>query len=189
MVRIDKVVTKGGDTAETSLGDGSRVSKTDPRIEAMGAVDETNAAIGVLRLYTRGRTVEDTMMERIQNDLFDIGADLSAPAASLNRLRISDIAVARLETEVIAMNTTLPALKSFILPGGTEAGAFAHLARVAARRAERAAAAVGDVNPIVLRYLNRLSDHLFVLARTLNDDGTKDVLWSPGASWHRRPRS
>lgn len=182
MVRIDRVVTKGGDNGETSLGDGSRVSKTDPRIEAMGAVDEVNACIGVLRIYTRTRTTEDAMLARLQNDLFDVGADLCVPGTSGDRLRVTDAAVTRLETEVDQMNTALPALKSFILPGGTDAASFAHLARVAARRAERTVLAVNDVNPVVQRYLNRLSDHLFVLARALNENAAEDVLWVPGAN-------
>ena len=182
MVRIDRVVTKGGDKGETSLGDGSRVSKADPRIEAMGAVDEANASIGVLRIHTRIRAVEDAMLSRIQNDLFDVGADLCVPGTAQDRLRVTDAAVARLETEVEQMNTGLPALTSFILPGGSEAAAFAHIARVAARRAERTVVAVDGVNPIVQRYLNRLSDHLFVLARVFNENAATDVLWVPGAN-------
>src|SRR3984885_3847130 len=179
MVRIDRVVTRGGDKGKTSLGDGSRVSKADPRIEAIGAVDEANASIGVLRIHTRTRPSEDTMLARIQNDLFDVGADLCVPGTGDDRLRITDAAVTRLEAEVAQMNVTLPPLKSFILPGGTEAAAYAHIARVAARRAERVAVSVGDVNPVVLQYLNRLSDHLFVLARVLNENAATDVLWVP----------
>lgn len=182
MVRIDRVVTRGGDGGETSLGDGSRVAKTDPRIEAMGAIDEANASIGVLRTHTRTRPHEDAMLARIQNDLFDVGADLCVPGPEGDRLRLTDAVVLRLESEVEAMNETLPALKSFILPGGTDAAAFAHVSRVTARRAERAVAAVGDVNPVVRRYLNRLSDHLFVLARVLNENAATDVLWVPGAN-------
>lgn len=182
MVRINRVVTKGGDKGETSLGDGSRVSKASPRIEALGAVDEANASIGVLRIHTRPRTAEDAMLARIQNDLFDVGADLCVPGAGEDRLRVTDAAVARLEAEVDGMNASLPALTSFILPGGTDAAAFAHMARVAARRAERAVVAVGNVNPTVQRYLNRLSDHLFVLARVLNENAATDVLWVPGAN-------
>lgn len=182
MVRIDRVVTKGGDKGETSLGDGTRVSKADPRIEAMGAVDEANASIGVLRIHTRNRPAEDAMLGRVQNDLFDVGADLCVPGTGTDRLRVTDAAVARLEAEVAAMNTTLPPLTSFILPGGTDTAAFAHVARVTARRAERAVVAVDDVNPIVQRYLNRLSDHLFVLSRLLNENAAADVLWVPGAN-------
>src|SRR5882757_2382583 len=165
MVRIDRVVTKGGDSGETSLGDGTRVSKADPRIEALGAVDEANAAIGVLRIHTRNRAAEDAMLGRVQNDLFDIGADLCVPGTGADRLRVTDAAVARLQSEVETMNMALPPLKSFILPGGTDAAAYAHVARVAARRAERTAVVLDNANPLVQRYLNRLSDHLFVLAR------------------------
>ncbi|WP_158928590.1 cob(I)yrinic acid a,c-diamide adenosyltransferase [Acidisphaera sp. S103] len=182
MVRIDRVVTKGGDKGETSLGDGTRISKADPRIEAMGAVDEANATIGVLRIHTRSRAIEDTMLARVQNDLFDVGADLCVPGLDEDRLRVTDAAVTRLEAEVEQMNVTLPALKSFILPGGTDAAAFAHMARVAVRRAERTVVAVTGVNPTVQRYLNRLSDHLFVLARVLNENAATDVLWVPGAN-------
>ena len=182
MVRIDRVVTKGGDKGQTSLGDGTRVSKADPRIEAMGAVDEANASIGVLRTHTRSRPIEDAMLARIQNDLFDVGADLCVPATVPDRLRVTDPAVDRLEAEVDQMNEALPPLTSFILPGGTDAAAFAHMARVAARRAERTVVAVDDTNPTVQRYLNRLSDHLFVLARVLNENAATDVLWVPGAN-------
>jgi cob(I)alamin adenosyltransferase len=182
MVRIDRVVTKGGDKGQTSLGDGTRVSKADPRIEAMGAVDEANASIGVLRTHTRSHPTADAMLARIQNDLFDVGADLCVPATVMDRLRVTDPAVDRLEAEVDQMNAALPPLTSFILPGGTDAAAFTHMARVAARRAERTVVAVDDVNPVVQRYLNRLSDHLFVLARVLNENAATDVLWVPGAN-------
>jgi cob(I)alamin adenosyltransferase len=182
MVRIDRVVTKGGDKGQTSLGDGTRVSKADPRIEAMGAVDEANASIGVLRTHTRSHPIEDEMLARIQNDLFDVGADLCVPGTSPDRLRVTDPAVDRLEAEVEQMNAALPPLTSFILPGGTDAAASAHMARVAARRAERTVVAVEDINPVVQRYLNRLSDHLFVLARVLNEKAATDVLWVPGAN-------
>jgi cob(I)alamin adenosyltransferase len=182
MVRIDRVVTRGGDGGETSLGDGSRVSKGDARIEAIGAVDEANAAIGVLRIHTRTRPLEDAMLARVQNDLFDVGADLCVPGTSGDRLRLTDAAVVRLEAEVAAMNQGLPKLTSFILPGGTEAASFGHMARVAARRAERTVVALAEVNPVVQRYLNRLSDHLFVVARVLNENAAADVLWVPGAN-------
>jgi cob(I)alamin adenosyltransferase len=181
MVLIDHVVTRGGDNGDTSLGDGTRVRKTDPRIEALGAVDEANASIGVLRLHTRDRA-EDAMLGRVQNDLFDVGADLCVPGTGGERLRVTGAAVTRLEREVEVMNDKLPPLSSFILPGGSDAAAFAHVARVTARRAERAVVAVSDVNPVVQRYLNRLSDHLFVLARVLNENAAADVLWVPGAN-------
>ena len=182
MVRIDRVVTRGGDGGETSLGDGVRVRKDSRRIEAIGSVDEANAAIGVLRLHTRGLPAPDAMLARIQNDLFDLGADLCVPGEGGDRLRLTDVPVSRLEQEVETMNATLPPLTSFILPGGGAGAAHAHLARTIVRRAERAVIGVEGVNPAVCRYLNRLSDHLFVLARVLNDDGRADVLWVPGGS-------
>jgi cob(I)alamin adenosyltransferase len=182
MVRIDRVVTKGGDTGETSLGDGSRVSKGDPLIEALGAVDEANASLGVLRLHTQDRVTEDAMLACIQNDLFDLGADLSVPGTDAHRLRVTEAAVQRLQAEVEQMNAVLPPLKSFILPGGTTAAAHAHMARVAVRRAERSIVRLDNLNPIIQRYLNRLSDHLFVLARVLNRNAAADVLWVPGAN-------
>ena len=182
MVRIDRVVTRGGDRGETSLGDGSRVRKDSTRIDAIGAVDETNAAIGLLRLHTRDRPDTDAMLARIQNDLFDCGADLCVPGEAGDRLRLTDTPVARLEAEVEAMNEALPTLTSFVLPGGTQGAAHAHLARVTARRAERAVVAMEDANPALLRYLNRLSDHMFVLSRVLNANGAGDVLWVPGAN-------
>lgn len=181
MVRIDRVTTKGGDKGETSLGDGSRVAKTDLRIEAIGAVDELNAAIGIVRLHTATHPQADAMLARIQNDLFDVGADLCVPGSGADRLRLSEAATARLDHEIEDMNQALPPLSSFVLPGGTPAAAYAHLARTTARRAERAVLHVNDANHEVRRFLNRLSDHLFVLARVLNDNARLDVLWVPGA--------
>jgi cob(I)alamin adenosyltransferase len=184
MVRIDTVVTRGGDGGETSLGDGARVRKDAPRIVAIGAVDEANAAIGLLRLHTAGMPA-DAMLARIQNDLFDLGADLCVPGEAGARLRLTETPVLRLDAEAAAMNAALPKLTSFILPGGTPGAAYAHLARTTARRAERTVVALTaeePVNPFVLRYLNRLSDHLFILARVLNNGGTADVLWQPGAN-------
>ncbi|MGE0223350.1 MAG: cob(I)yrinic acid a,c-diamide adenosyltransferase [Acetobacteraceae bacterium] len=182
MVRIDRVVTRGGDKGETSLGDGSRLRKDDVRIEAIGCVDEANATVGVLRLHTGGEEEADAMLARIQNDLFDVGADLCVPGEAGDRLRLTEAPIQRLEAEVAAMNERLPPLTSFVLPGGSGGSAYAHMARVAVRRAERAIVAVDGANPAVLRYLNRLSDHLFVLARMLNGNGTGDVLWVPGAN-------
>jgi cob(I)alamin adenosyltransferase len=182
MIRIDRVTTRGGDTGETSLGDGERVRKDSPRIEAIGAVDEANAAIGVLRLMTRDMLEHDAMLARIQNDLFDVGADLCVPGLGGDRLRLSAAQVARLETEVAMMNAALPPLTSFVLPGGSAGAAYAHVARVAVRRAERTVARLDAFNPAVLHYLNRLSDHLFVLARVMNDNGARDVPWVPGLS-------
>jgi cob(I)alamin adenosyltransferase len=180
VVRIDRVVTKGGDTGQTSLGDGSRVSKGDPRIEAIGAFDEVNATIGVLRTHTRGLRDADAMLARIQNDLFDAGADLCVPFSVAGRLRLTERAVVRLEAEIRAINDGLSPLTSFILPGGSDAAAHAHMVRVTVRRAERALMHVGDLNPVLPVYINRLSDHAFVLARLLNDGGAADVLWVPG---------
>lgn len=183
MIRIDRVVTRGGDGGETSLGDGSRVPKDALRVEAYGTVDEANATIGLLRLHTVGDAEADAMLARIQNDLFDVGADLCVPGAAGERLRVTDVPSMRLEAEVAAMNTVLPALTSFILPGGTPAAAHAHLARTVVRRAERLVVRLShdeEVNPAVIRLLNRLSDHLFVLGRRLNPGG--DVQWVPGAN-------
>ena len=183
MVRIDRVTTRGGDHGETSLGDGSRLRKDAPRVEAFGTVDEANAAIGLLRLHSMGEA--DAMLARIQNDLFDVGADLCVPGETGDRLRLTSAPVLRLEAETAAMNVELPSLASFVLPGGTPAAAYTHLARTVTRRAERLVVALAGteaVNPEVIRYLNRLSDHLFVLGRWLNDKGTRDVLWAPGAN-------
>ncbi len=185
MVRIDRVVTRGGDKGETSLGDGKRVPKHAPRVEAFGCVDEANAAIGALRVLARGDAEADAMLARIQNDLFDVGADLCVPGEAGARMRLTDAPVVRLEQEVVAMNAAITPLTSFILPGGTAAAAQAHVARTVVRRAERQAvalAAAEPVNPAVVRFLNRLSDHLFVLSRRLNDNGAADVLWVPGAN-------
>ncbi len=185
MVRIDRVVTRGGDGGMTSLGDGSRLRKDAPSVEAIGAVDEANAAIGWLRAVVSGTAVTgetDAMLARIQNDLFDVGADLCVPGDGGDRLRLTDVPLLRLEAEIEAMNADLPALTSFILPGGSEAAARAHMARVIVRRAERCLVAVDGLNPLLQRYLNRLSDHLFVMSRVLNDNGAADVLWQPGAN-------
>ena len=185
MVKLDIITTRGGDAGETSLGDGARVRKDALRVEAYGTVDEANAAIGVLRLHTGEDAVADAMLARIQNDLFDIGADLCVPGEAGARLRVADTQSARLEAELAEMNGQMPALKSFVLPGGTAGAAAAHVARTETRRAERlvvALAAEEEVNPAVIRYLNRLSDHLFVLARRLNGNGAGDVLWVPGAT-------
>jgi len=185
MVRIDQVVTRGGDGGETSLGDGARVAKDSVRVEAYGSVDEANAAIGVLRLHLGQDTRADAMLARIQNDLFDIGADLCVPGAAGDRLRLTDAPCLRLDAEVAEMNAAIPPLTSFVLPGGTAGATHAHLARVTVRRAERRVVTLGHtetINPAVVRYLNRLSDHLFVLGRRLNGNGAGDVLWVPGAN-------
>jgi cob(I)alamin adenosyltransferase len=186
MVRLTKIYTKGGDRGQTSLGDGRRVAKHDLRVAAYGTVDEANATIGLARLHTEAAA--DAMLARVQNDLFDLGADLCRPGADpddARALRIQARQVSRLEDEIDAMNLALRPLDSFVLPGGRPAAAFLHQARTVVRRAERLTtelAAGAPVNPEAVRYLNRLSDHLFVLARHLNDEGAADVLWVPGAN-------
>lgn len=186
MVKLDRIYTRGGDRGETSLGDGTRVPKTAPLVRAYGAVDEANAAIGLVRLHTRGE--DDRVLARIQNDLFDVGSDLCVPVGTeRSALRVIDAQVTWLEAQIDRMNDDLTPLTSFVLPGGTPASAAMHLARTITRRAERetieAAGPDGaGVNPVVIRYLNRLSDLLFVQGRFLNDRGRADVLWVPGAS-------
>jgi cob(I)alamin adenosyltransferase len=198
MVKLTRIYTRGGDKGRTSLGDGSRVAKHDPRVEAYGTVDEANAALGLARLHTEGEA--EAMLARIQNDLFDLGADLCRPedatsdskGAEKNAntkkaapLRIIEAQVARLEREIDRMNAALQPLGSFVLPGGSAAAAHLHLARTVARRAERLMTALSEkcaVNPIAIKYINRLSDHLFVLARYLNERGKADILWRPGAN-------
>ena len=185
MVKIDIVTTRGGDQGETSLGDGTRLRKDMPRIDALGAVEEANAALGLLRQHTRADAVAEAMLARIQHDLFDLGADLAVPGEAGDRLRLATGQVTRLEAEIATMNAALPPLTSFILPGGTAGAAAAHMARTITRRAERAVVALAGteaINPAIIRYLNRLSDHLFVLARRLNGQGAGDVLWQPGAT-------
>lgn len=180
MVKLDKIYTRGGDKGETSLTDGSRVKKYSARIEAFGTVDECNATIGIARLYTCGS--DDQMLERIQNDLFDLGADVSTPKAE-NALRINQNQIDRLEQEIDSMNENIDPLTSFVLPGGSPASAYLHLARTTARRSERLLVKVAeqeDISPLAIKYLNRLSDHLFVLSRATNDGGKDDVLWTPG---------
>jgi cob(I)alamin adenosyltransferase len=183
VVKLTRIYTRGGDKGRTSLGGGTRVAKHDPRVEAYGNVDEANAAIGLARLHTKGDA--DAMLARIQNDLFDLGADLCRPDDGKAALRVLDSQVERLEREIDAMNAALQPLESFVLPGGTPAAASLHLARTIVRRAERAMTALaetGPVNPTAIKYINRLSDHFFVLSRYLNDKGRKDVLWRPGAN-------
>jgi cob(I)alamin adenosyltransferase len=185
MVKLDVITTRGGDGGETSLGDGRRVRKDALRVEAYGTVDEANAALGLVRLHCAQDAEADAMLGRIQNELFDVGADLCVPGEAGARLRVADTQSARLEAEVAAMNAALPPLRSFVLPGGSAAAAYAHLARTVVRRAERLAVALAaeeEVNPAVIRYLNRLSDHLFVLSRRLNAAAGGDVLWVPGAT-------
>ncbi|MGO8918722.1 MAG: cob(I)yrinic acid a,c-diamide adenosyltransferase [Stellaceae bacterium] len=185
MVRLTRIYTKGGDGGETSLGDGSRVAKADLRVAAYGTVDEANATIGLARLHAEGEV--DAALARIQNDLFDLGADLCTPDSGTRgkeALRILASQVERLEHEIDALNAELKPLDSFVLPGGTACAAHLHLARTVVRRAERLVAELAQretLNPEALKYLNRLSDHLFVLSRHVNDKGARDVLWQPGA--------
>lgn len=189
MVVLNKIYTRTGDGGDTALGDGARVPKHDLRVDAYGAVDETNAVIGLARLHASGEA--DAALARIQNDLFDLGADLSVPdmagdaAAPYPRLRMAPAQVERLETEIDAMNARLSPLRSFILPGGSALAAHLHQCRTVSRRAERRATALAvaaEVNPAALKYLNRLSDWFFVAARAANGDGADDVLWVPGAN-------
>jgi cob(I)alamin adenosyltransferase len=186
MVRLTRIYTRGGDGGETSLGDGRRTAKSDLRVAAFGTVDEANAAIGLARLHTSGEA--DAMLGRIQNELFDLGADLATPEdgrKAEGALRIMPEQTARLEREIDAMNERLKPLDSFVLPGGSPASAHLHLARTVVRRAERLMvelAAREAVGAEALAYVNRLSDHLFVLSRRLNADGAGDVLWKPGAT-------
>lgn len=185
MVRLTKIYTRGGDGGKTSLGGGKRVAKHDPRVDAYGAVDEANAALGIARLHTSGAA--DAMLARIQNDLFDLGADLCRPEKPKPKtppLRMTQAQTDRLEREIDAMNARLAPLNSFVLPGGTPAAAYLHLARTLIRRAERLMTRLAvreKINRLAIVYANRVSDHLFVLARHLNDDGKRDVLWKPGA--------
>ena len=175
-VRLTRIYTRGGDRGETSLGDGSRVSKLDPRVAAMGDVDELNSLIGWVLV-----AAPSELLRRIQNELFDVGADVSVPFVEGDgRLRVEQELVDRLEADVDAVNAGLEPLKSFVLPGGSEAAARLYAARAVCRRAERSLLAVADLNPLASMYVNRLSDLLFVLARAAN--GGDEPLWRPGAT-------
>ncbi|KPQ07711.1 MAG: cob(I)alamin adenosyltransferase [Rhodobacteraceae bacterium HLUCCA12] len=189
MVVLNKIYTRTGDKGETALGDGARVPKDSPRVEAYGTVDETNATVGLARLHAEGDMAE--ALARIQNDLFDLGADLCRPDMERDReaaytpLRMSDAQVDRLEAEIDAMNADLAPLRSFILPGGSALAAHLHLCRTVSRRAERLAVDLArheTVNDAALRYLNRLSDWFFVAGRVANENGAADILWVPGAN-------
>ena len=189
MVVLNKIYTRTGDGGSTGLASGARVSKSDARVEAYGAVDELNATIGVARLHSGQNDRIDAMLGRIQNELFDLGADLATPhdpAPKWEALRIVASQVERLEAEIDWMNESLKALDSFILPGGSPLSAHLHLARTVARRAEREAIRLvesgASVTPEAMRYLNRLSDHLFVAARRANANGAGDVKWTPGST-------
>jgi len=189
MVVLNKIYTRTGDDGTTALGTGGRRKKYDLRIAAYGTVDETNAAIGIARLHTAGDAALDAALARIQNDLFDVGADLCTPGRGKGpggaRLTVTDKQVAWLETEIDRLNAELAPLRSFVLPGGSPTAAYLHLARTICRRAERLTAQLKDkagesVAPEVLKYLNRLSDYLFVASRYGNGKGSGDVLWKPG---------
>ena len=190
MVKLNKIYTRTGDDGSTGLVDGSRLSKDDVRVRAYGDVDETNSVIGLVRLHLENRRLDD-MLSRIQNDLFDLGADLATPlpkkgeADSEYALRMVESQATRLEQELDALNADLEPLTSFVLPGGSPPAAYLHQARTVCRRAERvcvALAAEQPINPAALTYLNRLSDFLFVAGRWCNDQGETDVKWVPGAN-------
>ena len=190
MVVLNRIYTRTGDTGETALGNGARVPKHAPRVNAYGTVDELNATLGLARLHAEGTSL-DPLLSLIQNDLFDLGADLCIPdhesdaTADTPRLRIIGVQVDRLESEIDTLNARLSPLRSFILPGGTPLAAHLHLCRTSCRRAERLATELANsesVNPQAIRYLNRLSDWFFVAGRIANDDGTRDILWVPGAN-------
>lgn len=195
MVRINRIYTRTGDDGSTGLGDGARRSKADARVEAYGDVDEVNSFIGAARLATAHLPAIDRLLAIVQNDLFDLGADLCRPPAGDEAraerppLRVVETQVTRIEQAIDALNERLEPLRSFVLPGGTPAAAQLHLARVVCRRAERAIVALMEKGETVgapaLAYVNRLSDYLFVAARIANDEGRADVLWTPGA--HREP--
>ncbi len=183
MVVLNRIYTRTGDGGTTALANGERRKKYDPRIAAYGTVDETNATLGLARLHTADLPQLDAMLARIQNDLFDIGADLCLPGHE--RLRVSDTQVTRLEQEIDLLNQDLAPLTSFVLPGGSPAAAYLHLARTVARRAERLIVELAEtdgesVSPPVIKYMNRLSDFLFVASRHANHQGARDVLWVPG---------
>jgi cob(I)alamin adenosyltransferase len=187
VVKLTKIYTRGGDSGQTSLGDGTRLAKHAVRVAAYGTTDEANATVGLARLHTTG--APDDMLARIQDDLFDLGADLCTPgddfSESESALRITQAQIDRLEHEIDDLNGDLAPLTSFILPGGSAASAYLHLARTVSRRAERLMVELSElepVNPLAIKFINRLSDHLFVIARHLNDKGEGDVLWRPGAN-------
>jgi cob(I)alamin adenosyltransferase len=191
MVVLNRIYTRTGDEGTTALGSGKRIAKSDLRIEAYGTVDEANAVLGIARLHTAEFSGLDAMLARIQNELFDVGADLCLPADEGTQarpaLRIVGSQIARLEREIDALNGELAPLRSFVLPGGHPAAAYLHLCRTVCRRAERLIVALAGrtgehVTPEVLAYMNRLSDHLFVASRWVNAQGIGDVLWSPGST-------
>jgi len=189
MVTLNRIYTRTGDDGSTRLASGAPVSKSDPRVEAYGAVDELNAVIGLARLHSGQDDRIDAFLARVQNELFDLGADLATPSEpppKWEALRVVDSQVDAIEAEIDAVNARLSSLDSFILPAGSALSAHLHLARTVCRRAEREVVRLVEsgeaVTPAAIRYLNRLSDCLFVMARRANDDGRADVLWKPGAT-------
>ena len=192
MVVLNRIYTRTGDAGDTGLATGERVKKFDARVAAYGEVDETNACIGLVRLHTRGDAILDPMLARVQNELFDLGADLATPERpgkplGWEALRITAHQVERLEADIDALNAEIAPLTSFVLPAGSAAASYLHLARTVCRRAEREAVRLADrhdepVSAEALKYLNRLSDLLFVMARHANAKGVDDVLWTPGAT-------
>ncbi|NIA68435.1 cob(I)yrinic acid a,c-diamide adenosyltransferase [Pelagibius litoralis] len=190
MVKLTRIYTKGGDKGKTALGSGQRVVKHHPRVAAYGTVDEANATVGLVRLHSAGlpdKTI-DEILGRVQNDLFDLGADLATPEVENPEyppLRVTAPQVERLEQEIDRLNAELAPLNSFVLPGGSPAAAYLHLARTVSRRAEREITVLAEaeaINPEAIRYINRLSDLFFVMSRYVNDKGAGDVLWVPGAN-------
>lgn len=190
MVVLNKIYTRTGDDGTTALGTGERRLKYDLRVNAYGTVDETNASVGMVRLHTSTTDHDlDRMLSRIQNDLFDLGADLATPETeeppAYEPLRITDAQVARIEADIDALNSGLKPLRSFVLPGGSPASAALHMARTVARRAERLIVELGEqpgehVNPAAVKYINRISDFFFVAGRVVNNNGADDLLWVPG---------
>jgi cob(I)alamin adenosyltransferase len=191
MVVLNRIYTRTGDDGTTALGSGERRKKHDLRVAAYGTIDELNACLGIARLHTADAPGVDAMLARIQNDLFDLGADLCTPQSAKGkgpggaRLAVTDAQVTRLEQEIDALNAELSPLRSFVLPGGTPAAAYLHLARAVCRRGERLTVELADkpgeeVSAAALKYVNRLSDFLFVASRFLNRKGTDDILWVPG---------
>lgn len=185
MVTLNKIYTRTGDKGDTALGDGTRIAKHSLRVSAYGTVDETNATVGVARLHASEEM--DAALARIQNDLFDLGADLCCPETpgEGEKLRVVQSQIDRLETEIDAMNAPLETLHSFVLPGGNELAAHFHICRTVSRRAERLSVELSQsdtINPLAIKYLNRLSDWFFVASRAANNNGTEDVLWIPGAN-------
>ncbi|AQS85435.1 MAG: cob(I)yrinic acid a,c-diamide adenosyltransferase [Acetobacter aceti] len=188
-VRIDRVVTRGGDKGQTSLGDGTRLSKAALHVEAIGVLDEANTAVGALRSHVSDAALSKRLMA-VQNLLFDMGGDLCMPDGSRHAKRLTDSVIAPLEAEIERVRALQAPLTSFVLPGGSVPAAWAHIARTAVRKAERAVVALSEqttINPVLVPLLNRLSDYFFVLGRHLNDDGRQDVLWQPGASLFAEP--